>query len=87
MSIVNIVEKAFACLLSLLYRESLRHQRKLEHFNDKAHNHRNKELSAIQKMQEAGRSYRTSLYKEADKHGVAMDKADALAAKIRKVIE
>jgi hypothetical protein len=87
MSIVSIVEKAFAGLIALLQAEATRHGKKQEHHERKAYNHRAAEEKAIRNMKEAGAVYRTSLYATADEHAIAADKASQLAIKIAKVIE
>lgn len=87
MSIVSIVEKAFAGLIALLKAEATRHASKQEHHEVKAANHRAREQVAIANMKRAGADYRMSLYSEADKHAVAQHKAQQLADKIAKVIE
>lgn len=87
MSIVSIVEKAFAGLIALLNAEAVRRANKRDHHEQKAYNHRAKENVALRKIKEAGAQYRTSLYHTADQHDLASNKASLLAAKIAKVIE
>ena len=87
MSIVSIVEKAFAGLVALLNAEAVRHAAKRDHHEQKAYNHRAKEDTAIRKMKAAGADYRASLYNTADEADRASNKASLLAAKILKVLE
>lgn len=87
MSIVSIVEKAFAGLVALLNAEAVRQAAKRDHHEQKAYNHRDKEGRTILKIAEAGTAYRASLYNTADEADRASNKASLLAAKILKVIE
>lgn len=87
MSIVSLVEKAFAGLIALLNAEAVRHAAKRDHHEQKAYNQRAREESAIRKIKETGATYRNSLYNAADEADRASNKASLLAAKILKVIE
>lgn len=87
MSIVSIVEKAFAGLVALLKLEAAKHAKAADHHGNKAYNHRVSENQALAKIKEAGAIYRTSLYAKADAHDQHADKAKALAAKIENVLQ
>lgn len=87
MSIVSLVEKAFAGLVALLGAEASKHAKAAYHKQQKAHHHRIAENKAIANIKEAGGIYRTSLYQSADIHERNADKASALASKIRSIIE